>query len=97
MAEQPQQQIKIALDEKTAAGSYSNIAMISHTENEFISDFAFVHPPAGKVVSRVIMSPSHAKRFFKALGDNISMFEKKFGPIKEAPEPPKFGINLGAN
>ena len=96
MVEQ-QQQIKIALDEKTAAGRYSNIAMISHTENEFVTDFVFIHPPAGKVVSRIIMSPSHAKRFLKALGDNIAMFEKKFGPIKEAPEPPKFGINVGTN
>lgn len=96
MQEQPQQ-IKISLDEKTAGGAYSNIAMISHTENEFVSDFVFAHPPAGKVVSRIIMSPSHAKRFMKALGENISAFEKKFGPIKEAPEPPKFGINLGAN
>ena len=96
MAEQ-QQQIKIALDEKTAAGKYSNIALISHTENEFISDFIFAHPPAGKVVSRIIMSPSHAKKFLRALEENISAFEKKFGQIKEASEPPKFGINLGAN
>lgn len=92
-----QQQIKISLDEKTAAGKYSNIALISHSENEFVVDFVFAHPPAGKVVSRIIMSPSHAKRFLKALGDNISNFEKKFGNVKEAPEPPKFGINLGAN
>ncbi|MFA5104007.1 MAG: DUF3467 domain-containing protein [Candidatus Margulisiibacteriota bacterium] len=92
-----EQQIRISLDEKTAEGKYCNIAMISHTENEFVADFAFVHPPAGKVVSRIIMSPSHAKRFLKALGENISNFEKSFGPIKEAPEPPKFGINLGAN
>jgi hypothetical protein len=92
-----EQQIKIVLDEKTAAGRYTNMAMISHTENEFVVDFAFAHPPAGKVVSRVIMSPSHAKRFLKALSENVSNFEKKFGSVKESPEPPKFGINLGSN
>jgi len=91
------QEIKIAMDDKTAAGVYSNIAMLSHTQDEFIVDFIFAHPPAGKVVSRVVLSPSHAKKLLKALQENISMFEGKFGPIKEAQEPPKFGINLGAN
>jgi hypothetical protein len=92
-----EQEIRIAIDEKIAGGVYSNLAMISHTENEFITDFIFAHPPAGKVVSRIIMSPSHAKRFLKALGENIGNFEKKFGPIKEAPEPPKLGISIGTN
>jgi hypothetical protein len=45
----------------------------------------------------VIMSPSHAKRFLKALGENIAMYEKQVGPIKEAPEPPKFGIQFSSN
>ncbi len=92
-----EQQIHISMDDKMAGGTYSNIAMIAHTENEFVTDFIFAHPPAGKVVSRVILSPSHAKRFLKAMQENISTYEKKFGAIKEAPEPPKFGINLGAN
>lgn len=92
-----EQEIKVSLDEKTAGGAYSNMAMISHNENEFVIDFIFAHPPVGKVISRIITSPSHAKRFLRALKENVEMFEKKFSAIKEAPEPPKMGINLGMN
>ena len=92
-----EQELKISLDEKTAGGHYSNIAMISHSENEFVVDFIFAHPPQGKVNSRIILSPSHAKRLVKALKENIDIFEKKFGNIKETPIPPNLGINLSTN
>ncbi|HVN67976.1 MAG TPA: DUF3467 domain-containing protein [Candidatus Sulfotelmatobacter sp.] len=92
-----EQEIKINLGEAVAGGVYSNLAVIAHNENEFIMDFIFVQPPAGKVNARVIMSPSHAKRFLKALGENIQMYEKMIKPIKESPEPPKFGIQLSQN
>ncbi len=92
-----EKEIQIAINDETAAGKYSNLAVISHNENEFITDFIFAHPPAGKVNARIIMSPAHAKRFLRALNENITMFEKNFGPIKEPPEPPKFGIELSKN
>ncbi|MDD5382795.1 MAG: DUF3467 domain-containing protein [Candidatus Margulisbacteria bacterium] len=92
-----EQKIPIEIDNQTAGGIYSNVAVISHTENEFTFDFIYVHPPKGKVNARVITSPSHAKRLLKALQSNIEMFEKNFGPIKEAPEPPKFGMELSKN
>ena len=94
-----EQQVQISMDEKTAGGVYSNVAVISHNENEFILDFIFVQPPIGKVNSRVIMSPSHAKRFLKALEQNIAMQESKHGVIKESKDPPMMGLNfnLGKN
>lgn len=92
-----EQELKISLDEKIAGGQYSNIAAISHNENEFIVDFIFAHPPQGKVNSRIILSPSHAKRLIKALKENVDIFEKKFGTIKESPTPPNLGINLSTN
>ncbi len=92
-----EQQIKISFDEKMLGGNYSNFALISHSENEFVIDFIFAHPPAGKVVSRMILSPSHAKSFLKALHENINNYEKKFGPIKEQTQTPKFGINIQKN
>ena len=91
-------EIRIAIDDKMAGGVYSNLAVISHNENEFITDFIFVHPPTGKVNSRVIMSPSHAKRFLRALQENVTRYEKTLGPIKEAPEPPRaIGLELSKN
>jgi hypothetical protein len=92
-----EQEIKIALDDETAGGQYSNLAVISHNENEFIMDFIFAHPPTGRVNGRIIMSPAHAKRFLRALKENIMIYEKNLGPIKESPEPPKFGIELSKN
>jgi hypothetical protein len=46
-------------------------------------------------VSSLIVSPSHAKRLWMALGENISRYEAQFGPIREAspsPAPPNLGF-----
>ena len=92
-----EQEIKISLSDETAGGTYSNLAVIAHNQHEFIMDMIFAHPPTGRVNARVIMSPSHAKRFLVALQENMSLYEKKFGPIKDLPEPPAFGIELSKN
>ena len=92
-----EQKIRIDIDDQKTGGAYSNLAIISHNENEFVMDFVFAHPPKGKVNARIITSPSHAKRLLKALKNNIEIYEKNIGPIKEAPEPPKFGIEFSKN
>jgi len=81
--EQKTQQISIELDEKTAEGVYSNLAIISHSQAEFIIDFTRILPgvPKAKVHSRIIMTPQHAKLLSNALIDNISRFEKNNGEI----------------
>jgi hypothetical protein len=84
-------QIQIEIDEATAQGVYMNLAMIGHTENEMVIDFIFIQPqaPKAKVRSRVITSPSHAKRLVAALQDNIAKYEARFGEIKGHTEPEK--------
>ncbi len=64
-----EKKIDIKVDEGVAVGLYSNLAAIRHSHEEFIFDFAFLFPdgPAGKLLSRVILSPAHAKRFLDAL------------------------------
>ncbi|HBU69677.1 MAG TPA: DUF3467 domain-containing protein [Elusimicrobia bacterium] len=86
MEEQKKPDIQIEIDEATAQGVYSNLAMIGHSENEVVLDFIFLQPqaPKAKVRSRVITSPAHAKRLLAALQDNIAKYEAKFGPIKAA-------------
>ena len=78
------QEIKIEIDEQTSNGTYSNLALIAHSETEFIIDFIFAQPQnaKAKVRSRIITSPLHAKKFLQALKDNIAKYEMKFGPIK---------------
>ena len=82
--EKAPQQISIELDEKTAEGIYSNLAIISHSQAEFIIDFTRILPgvPKAKVHARVIMTPQHAKLFSNALVDNIVKYESNNGTIE---------------
>ncbi|HAA01205.1 MAG TPA: DUF3467 domain-containing protein [Flavobacteriales bacterium] len=91
-----EQQLNIELTEETAEGVYSNLAIITHSNAEFIIDFVRVMPgvPKAKVKSRIVLTPIHAKQLFRALGDNLSKFEQMHGPIKGAdvtPIPMNFG------
>lgn len=85
-----EQKINIELDEKTAEGIYTNLAIINHSISEFVVDFINMMPgsPKAKVKSRIILTPEHAKRFQKALSDNIKRFEKSNGEIKTNEIPP---------
>jgi hypothetical protein len=91
-----EQQLNISIDEATSDGVYSNLAIINHSTSEFIVDFITVMPgsPKARVKSRVILTPEHAKRFFKALGDNIKRFETTNGDITTN-EPPSIHLNFG--
>lgn len=81
-----QGQINIELSDEVAEGIYTNLAMITHSNSEFIVDFIKMMPgvPKAKVKSRVILTPQHAKRLLKALQDNISKFEAMHGHIKDS-------------
>src|SRR5208282_1718143 len=78
-------QIDIELKEDVAQGIYSNLAIITHSNSEFVIDFVKVMPgvPKAKVKSRIVLTPQHAKRLFQALGENIGKYESVHGIIKE--------------
>lgn len=59
-------------------GRYSNVALIHHTENEFILDFLLQFAGEAQLVSRVILSPAHARALKKALEDNLKKYEATF-------------------
>ena len=101
MAEQQQPapgQMQIKADEKELQGLYSNLLMIHHNVEEFTLNFIYIFPNGaqGKLLSSMIVSPGHAKRIWRALGENISRYEAQFGPIKGLPEggtpPPNVGF-----
>lgn len=83
-------QLQIKLDDATAQGAYVNLALVQHTESEFIIDFIFVQPqqPVGTIRARIITSPQHTKRLTQALQENLRKYEEKFGEVKVAPPPP---------
>lgn len=90
MAEKKQpNQLNIELPEEVAEGIYSNLAIISHSNSEFVIDFIRLVPnvPKAKVKSRIILSPQHAKRLMRALSENINKYEAQFGPIEEPEQP----------
>ena len=80
-----QGQISIELNEEVAQGTYSNLAVITHSASEFVVDFIRIMPgiPKAQVKSRIILTPEHAKRLVAALQDNISKYEAVHGDIKD--------------
>jgi Protein of unknown function (DUF3467) len=89
------QQLNIELPEDIAEGVYANLAIISHSNAEFVLDFVRVMPnmPQAKVKSRVVITPEHAKRLLGALADNVRRYEQAFGVIKDNDAPP-FPMNF---
>ncbi|CCG99248.1 DUF3467 domain-containing protein [Fibrella sp. WM1] len=77
--------IDVELSEEVAEGVYANLAMIAHSNSEFIVDFIRLMPgiPKAKVKSRIILTPEHAKRLLVALKENIRKFEDNFGAINQ--------------
>lgn len=94
--EQEENQMNIELNEETALGVYSNLAVITHSPAEVVCDFIQIMPgmPKGKVRSRVLMTPQNAKRFLQALTDNIKKYEENFGAI-DAPNQGLPPMNFG--
>ena len=76
----------IELTEEVAEGIYSNLAIITHSNAEFVIDFVRVMPqvPKAKVKSRILLTPQHAKRLLGALADNNKKFEQVHGEIQDS-------------
>ncbi len=82
--DQQNHQVNIEIGEKEAEGIYSNLAIITHSNAEFVIDFTRILPgvPKARVQSRIIMTPVHTKLLLNALRENIDKYEHKFGEIK---------------
>jgi hypothetical protein len=62
---------------------YVNFVRISHTASEFVLDFSLLLPGVNKpqVDSRLVMSPTAAKLFLRAMTENLKRYETNFGEI----------------
>lgn len=96
--EKKQQELKIELTPDVATGHYANLAILSHSPQEFYLDFVMMAPnmPQAKVKSRIIMTPENAKNLLFALRDNVAKYEQTFGEIerKLPKNAPKNGNDL---
>lgn len=85
MSKEPENnnQLNIEISEEMADGTYANLAIITHSQAEFVFDFVSVMPgsPKSKVKSRIIMTPFHAKRLMRAIVENVQKFEDANGVI----------------
>ncbi|GAB4133574.1 MAG: DUF3467 domain-containing protein [Bacteroidia bacterium] len=98
MQEEQNQQLNIELSEEVAEGVYSNLAVITHSNSEFVIDFIKIMPgvPKAKVKSRILLTPQHAKRLMKALKENVARFESANGVISDTEYPNNaFPLNFG--
>lgn len=101
MADENQQmpkdgQVNVELSEEIAEGIYSNLAIINHSSSEFVLDFIKIMPgvPKARVKSRIVLTPQHAKRFLRAMQENVARFEAQHGEIKDV-EQPQIPLNFG--
>jgi hypothetical protein len=87
----PSPELDIHLGDDVAEGVYANLAMIAHSSEEFILDFIRVVPGVAqaRVKSRVLITPTHAKRLLRALEDNIRRYEAAHGAITGPTQPPR--------
>ena len=78
--------IEIHIDADIMKGTFANVTNIGHTKEEFLLDFLFIQQtpaPFGKLVSRVIVTPAHAKRLLFTLSENIQKYENEYGKLDD--------------
>lgn len=76
--------LNIDIPAEVSEGVYTNMTIVSHSQEEFVMDFVRIVPASNKakVKSRVVMSPANAKRTLAALQENIMKYEAQYGTIK---------------
>lgn len=74
-----QKKLEIELTPEIAAGTYANFAIVSHTDQEFFIDFAVLGPnmPKTRVNTRIVLTPTNAKRLLNALQENMKHFDNR--------------------
>jgi len=87
----PDTKIRMNIPDQQALGTYANFASIVHNFAEFILDFGRMVPgrEGVHVVSRLVMTPVHAKQLLRALTENVAIYERNFGEIASGPQPPE--------
>ena len=84
----PETKIRMNVSDQQSLGTYANFASIVHNFAEFILDFGRIVPGREdvQVVSRVVMTPVHAKQLLRALTENVAIYERNFGEIPSGPQ-----------
>lgn len=83
MSDKKDGSINIELSPELESGIYSNLAMVMHSQSEFVIDFIQLIPQheTAKVRSRVVMTPDNMKRLVRVMINNLQGFEQEYGVI----------------
>lgn len=81
------QEVRINIEKSNLEAHYSDIALIGHQPSAFNFDFGQQIPQMKmiNIVSRITLSPQHAKSLMQVLGKHIEAYEKQHGIIKISP------------
>jgi hypothetical protein len=77
--------VVIKAEDDVAKGRFSNFAQVRSTPDAFVIDFSFVQGTSGWLLSRILLSPQHAKRLSVALAETVAKHEERFGKIESGP------------
>ena len=78
------QELRINVDKPNLEAHYSDIALIGHQPSAFNLDFGQQVPQMKMVniISRIVLSPQHAKSLVQILAKHIQAYEKNHGTIE---------------
>lgn len=88
-------QIQVKTSDEALKGNYATQIMISSSKEEFVMDFINLLPnsPVASLLSRIIISPTHAKRLALALNNQVKQYESNHGTVDSQEETkPVFGF-----
>lgn len=85
----PQDKVKINVSPDRMEARYSDFAIVAKNAIGFNLDFGQRIPGAKQVniISRIAMSPQHAKLFADLISQNVADYEKQFGIISVPKRP----------
>lgn len=88
-------QIRLEIPANLSA-TYANAVIVSQTTSEIVLDFLQMMPndPRARVQTRVVMTPTNAKLFLKALETNLARYEEKHGEIVVPAQPTSLADQL---
>ncbi len=83
-----EQKININIDPDKIESKYTDAAFVNVNAFGFNIDFGQQLPQMNslKILSRISMSPQHAKIFSQIMTGNVKHYEEKFGKIEISPQ-----------
>jgi len=85
---------QLKLDDDTAAGTYANTVMITHSMTEFCLDFITGFYPRSTVAQRIYMSATQLPRLLETLTRSFEQYQQKVREAQQKqirPPGPEFG------